>query len=137
MPTLYRPTLPSVRSSDAGQTSFPGSAQVQMVLQQLTVQRSAVGTKASLQLVMGQPGRLITAEQLDQSTKQSLGGRERRPAFAYRPLAGRSRATSSARPCSPLASSRAFALRKRSVAARTAATSAAGSITKRVFEPWE
>lgn len=89
-------------------------------------------------LEWGQPVRPAAGQEVDQAPEQPLGCRERRGlGLPYLPFAGRSRAASSASPASAWESSRAFAARNRSVAARTAATSAAGSIRKWVFDPCE
>jgi hypothetical protein len=117
-----------------------------MVLEELTVQLPALAGQPGLQLLMGQPRSRRPGQEADQLTEQLFGGREPcrsagrfpgRLLTAQLVLPGRSRVTSSLSPASAWESRRAFAALNRSVAARTASTSPAGSIKNFVFAACE
>ncbi len=108
---------------DLGQSSFASRPQIQVVLEQLALQRPAVDAEAGLQFLMGKRRRLGSGEKADQPGIQLLRAAKARRLLeavtAYFEPLDPSLATSSASPASALEFSAAFAARNRSVAERT------------------
>lgn len=116
-------------------TRLAHGTQVEVVLVELAEQRPAVYVEASLELGMGESRRLVAAEETYDSLVERVGGREgvRRLVLSSLQLRRRLLATSCSIPSSAAASSFARAALKRSVAARTWATSSSLSITNFVL----
>jgi hypothetical protein len=132
-----------VEDLDPGLADLP---EVQVVLQQLAQQRASLDVQAFLQLGVGQPAGLGAVQEPQHRLEPHPAGGEpgrldlprRAGCRGHRlPRAAPRRAISAARPASPAASRVARAAAYRSTAARTAATSPAGSITNRVRPPSE